>query len=273
MYYYQCYRHNDPRVSYSFSKCSHTTERKQIRSILTETNLAPYFIPRVRGKKTAITLYFGLRESRIVSPKKMPKFSCPLPDCTFETEDLNEAVAAVMPTVHANATHTTTVTQVNKTKMKNSSPNNIHCGPSEEWTYFLTNARWQDYAEATNIHGKEKVFQLLECCDENIRKDLTHCADGSLASKPITEVMAAFEKLAAREENTMVVRVALHNMQQDRDEPIRNFGARLRGQAGVCKFTTKCPNCERNVDYTEHIIRDVLTRGLEDQDIQLDLLG
>ena len=64
----------------------------------------------------------------------------------------------------------------------------------------------------------------------------------------------------------MVTRVELHNVQQDRDEPIRNFGARLRCQA------TKCPNCDRNVDHTEHIIRDVLTRGLADQDIQLDLL-
>ena len=41
--------------------------------------------------------------------KAMLKFSCPLPDCTFETEDLNEAVAAVMITIHANATHTNTV--------------------------------------------------------------------------------------------------------------------------------------------------------------------
>ena len=48
----------------------------------------------------------------------------------------------------------------------------------------------------------------------------------------------------------MVARVESLNMQQDRDEPIRNFGARLRGQAGVCKFTTKCPNCDRNVENT-----------------------
>ena len=48
----------------------------------------------------------------------MPKFSCPLPDCTFETENLNEAVAAMMLTIHANATHTNTVPQVSHTKLK-----------------------------------------------------------------------------------------------------------------------------------------------------------
>ena len=76
--------------------------------------------------------------------------------------------------------------------------------------------------------------------------------------------------LAIREENNMVARVTLHNMRQDRDEPGRAFGARLRGQAGVCK---KCPSCEAEVDYTEVVIKDVLCRGLEDSEIQMDLLG
>ncbi|KAK3752546.1 hypothetical protein QZH41_003484, partial [Actinostola sp. cb2023] len=62
-------------------------------------------------------------------------------------------------------------------------------------------------------------------------------------------------------------------MHQDRDETVRSFGARLRGQAGVCKFTTQCLECNASVNYTEHILRDVLTRGLSDSEIQLDLLG
>ena len=80
-------------------------------------------------------------------------------------------------------------------------------------------------------------------------------------------------RLAIREENTMVARVTLHNMRQDRDEPIRAYGARLHGQASVCKFTQQCTGCEANVDYTEAIIKDVLCRGLEDTEIQMDLLG
>ena len=71
----------------------------------------------------------------------------------------------------------------------------------------------------------------------------------------------------------MVARVSLHNMRQDRDEPVRAFGARLRGQASVCKFTQQCPNCDANVDYTEAMVKDMLCRGLEDSEIQMDLLG
>ena len=81
--------------------------------------------------------------------------------------------------------------------------------------------------------------------------------------------------LAVREENVMVARVTLHNMKQDRGEPIRAYGARLRGQASTCKFLQQCirTNCQANLDYTEAILRDVLCQGLEDSEIQLELLG
>ena len=62
-------------------------------------------------------------------------------------------------------------------------------------------------------------------------------------------------------------------MTQNRDESVRSFGARLRGLVSVCRFTMQCTGCEQNVNYTKSILRDVLTRGLSDPDIHLDLLG
>lgn len=71
----------------------------------------------------------------------------------------------------------------------------------------------------------------------------------------------------------MVARVQLSDIRQDRDEAIRSCGARLRGQASVCKFTIACPSCSYGVNYTDNILRDVLIKGLADNEIQLDLLG
>jgi len=71
----------------------------------------------------------------------------------------------------------------------------------------------------------------------------------------------------------MVARVALHNTFQDRDKPIPGYAARLRGQAGICKFSVKCQRCSHEVSYTEQIIRDIITRNVADNDIQLELLG
>ena len=199
----------------------------------------------------------------------MPKHHCPFPECTYETEDLSENLSAVMLTIH-NGVHTNTGNPSPKTE-KIRRPTISAGGSSEKWVYFLT--RWQDYVTATKVEGKEKVLQLLECCDEHLRRDLIRTTGGSLSNRTEEQVMAAIKKLAVRQENTMVARIQLHNMKQDIAEPIRNFCARLRRQAGVCKFTVKCTNCDRDVDYTEHMIRDVVTRGLADNEIQLDLLG
>ena len=53
----------------------------------------------------------------------------------------------------------------------------------------------------------------------------------------------------------MAARETLHNLRQDRDEPIGTYGSRLKGQASVCKFTD---TCDASVDF---MIRDVLCRG------------
>ena len=70
----------------------------------------------------------------------------------------------------------------------------------------------------------------------------------------------------------MVSRMQLQQMRQDRDEPVRAFSARLRGQAGVCSFKIEC-TCKTQVDYSNIMIRDSLIRGLEDEEIRLDKRG
>ena len=71
----------------------------------------------------------------------------------------------------------------------------------------------------------------------------------------------------------MVTRVQLHNMCQDWDETIHSFSAHLQGQASVCKFLIKCPGCDTDINCTENILYDIVTCGLADSEIQLDLIG
>ena len=203
----------------------------------------------------------------------MPIVDCPIEDCTYSTPDLDAIIVAALLTTHA-TTHAAPTTgtrgaaaRVEKVKR----PTISSAGSSEDWKYFLS--RWADYVAATRVTGADGILQLLECCDEQLRKDLTRSSAGTLLDKTEDDVLIAIRSLAVREENVMVARVTLNNMHQDRDETIRSFGARLRGQAGVCKYAIECPECEHDVDYTEPILRDVLSRGIEDSDIQLELLG
>ena len=83
------------------------------------------------------------------------------------------------------------------------------------------------------------MLQLLECCKENLWKDITRNAGGSLANKTEYQVLEAIKKLDVGEENAMVGKVQLSDMRQDRDETIYSFGARLCVQASV--YTVKSP--------------------------------
>ena len=203
----------------------------------------------------------------------MPTAKCPIPACTFENDELDAVIVAALLTTHAMvhnaapAAPAAPAVKVERVKR----PSVSSADTSEDWMYFLS--RWKDYVEAIKVAGKELVIQLLECCDEHLRRDLTRSAGGSLADKPKEDVLKAIRILAVREENTMVAHVTLNNMTQDREETIRSFGARLRGQAGVCKFIINCQGCHQDVNYIDAILRDVLTRGLSDPEIQLDLLG
>ena len=204
----------------------------------------------------------------------MPTVPCShAPGCSYVTDSeatIGEAI--VLLQMHEKAKHEQqTVSNSSAKADKVRRPTITGGGSSEDWQYFVT--RWEEYAAATKLSESDKVLQLLECCDEQLRRDLTRAAGGTLSSKPEDEVMEAIRKLAVREENTMVGRFTLHQMSQDTDEPVRNFGARIKGQANVCNYSTECPNCEHNIDYTDEILRDVLVRGLADTEIQLQLLG
>ena len=125
----------------------------------------------------------------------------------------------------------------------------------------------------TKILGTDRVIQLLECCDEQVWKDLTCAASRSLINKPEADVLASTQTLAVREENPMVAQVALHDMCQDNDEPRCAFGAWIQGQARVCKYNVTCPDCSKSISFTDCILRDVLAYGISDPEIKLDLLG
>jgi hypothetical protein len=198
----------------------------------------------------------------------MPETKCPFTDCVYTTGEVDVAIAVELLKIHG-LSHVASPSAAKVEKVHRPS---ISSGTSAaDWNYFET--RWKEYVDATNISGKTCIIQLIECCDEELRRDLTRNVTGTLTSKSEKELLESMKQLAVREENPMVARAELHSMIQGHDEAVRVFGARVRGQANVCKYTIKCKNCSQDVDYTDHMIRDVISQGLADKEIQLELLG
>ena len=160
----------------------------------------------------------------------MPVIACPIPNCTYVTDDVDAITAVALLNTHAITHAPTPSTHAAAAKVERvKRPTVTSAGSSEEWDYFLV--RWRDYVEATKVTGKGRTIQLLECCDAQLRKDVTRSIgmDCTLTDRPEEEILTLVRRLAVREENTMVARVALHNMRQDRDETVRSFSARIRG--------------------------------------------
>ena len=207
----------------------------------------------------------------------MPTIACPIAGCDYKTDDVEAAIVVELLRIHSQShnsqpkatTWNTATSQPRLEKVKR--PTISASGTSEDWEYFKT--RWNEYVQSTKIVGKELTIQLLECCDEDLRKNMTRLAGGSLIDKDEMYVLSAIQKLAVRVQNVMVARVQLHDMKQDREEPVRNFCARISGQANICNYKVTCPGCDSGVDYTNHIVRDCVIRGISDDDIRLDVLG
>ena len=203
----------------------------------------------------------------------MAPIPCTAPNCTTTfNETLDPTVLLALIQMHDRTAHQADARPQQPSKPeKVKRPSIASSGTSEEFTYFQQ--RWQGYKAATKLQGRDIIFQLLECCDEPLRKDLTRTY-GDLTEKDEDSVIDFIKTLAVRPENHLVARVQLLQLRQDRDEPIRSFCARLKGQASVCSFTKKCP-CDnpRDVDYSDEMIRDCLIRNIIDEDIKLDVLG
>ena len=205
----------------------------------------------------------------------MPDLECPAPGCTTSWPDTTAPEVLIrLLDIHAKTahpdTHTPSPATAKAEKVKR--PSISASGSSEEWTYFTQ--RWSEYKAATHLTGRDIIYQLLECCDEALRKDLTRTF-GSLSSSDETVVLQNIKTLAVRQENIMVARVRLQHMRQDRDEPVRAFAARLKGQAGECNFVKTCTNtaCAIDIDYSDDMIRDALLQGIADDEIRLEILG
>ena len=99
---------------------------------------------------------------------------------------------------------------------------------------------------------------------------LFQCAGVDLDDRPLkTNPHITSEALSALLAACVLRTELLH---QERDKTFCAFAARVRGKAETCALNARC-KCGKSVDYTDHMIQDVLINGLSDHDIREDILG
>ena len=105
----------------------------------------------------------------------MSTIPCPAPDCTttWPTGTPLEVLLCLID-LHGRTSHPVAQAPTPAPALGAARAEKVKrpaAGTSEEWAYFVQ--RWSDYKAATHLTGPDMVFQLLECCDEALRKDLT----------------------------------------------------------------------------------------------------
>ena len=199
--------------------------------------------------------------------------ACSVPDCTFTTEDVSEALAIALITNH-DLSHRVTAPTVPPAPTATSGPKlerpKVNIGVTiEEWNVFTR--RWEVFKSGSGINNASAPAQLFQCAGPELGDSLLK-ANPNAASENLTELLAAMRSLAIIPVATCVLRTELLQLRQERDEPFRTFTAKVRGKAETCSYTASC-TCGASVDYTDHVIRDVILNGLYDSDMRRDALG
>ena len=142
-----------------------------------------------------------------------------------------------------------------------------------DWRHFSD--KWSRYKRSTltGASAEHVSDQLWACCDEGLEKAVNNT--GLNSSSTEEQLLGAMKSLAVRAQNNLVNVVKFFDMDQEQEEPVGAFSARLKGQAAICNFTIQCssPTCSNICNFSDLMVTHQLVCGLADSSIQEQVLG
>jgi hypothetical protein len=148
----------------------------------------------------------------------------------------------------------------------------ISGGCSQEHFKFF-NRKWAQYVRSSNEKDETKLKdQLTNCPNNSLRNALYKALGDRIDTINVEDLMKEVEELAVVRQGNNVNTLAMITAKQERDEPVRQFAARLRGLAAVCDLTLTC-SCGKKVSEVEKWVRLSLIGGLNDEDTKQEVLS
>ena len=145
------------------------------------------------------------------------------------------------------------------------------CGSEETWNNFIL--RWNNYKRTSGIPSNVMTGELFECCSTELGDDILR-EDNTILDGSAENLMTVMRKFAVIPVAKTVRRSEVLMMKQDHKEGIRSYFSRVKGKADTCAYLVKCIHgCNKDCDYTNEIIKDILVTGLSDPEIRRDVLG
>ena len=207
------------------------------------------------------------------------KLSCQFTGCEWKIEHDSEAVAIALLTSHGNVhLHRLAGPTGSRSKQpKVDRPELAQDISDEDWETF--EEEWRRFKRSWHTSSTtqlEVTDQLLECCEQNLRRLLVK-QDPSISAQPEIDVLKAMREMAVIKIATSVRRTKLMLSRQDHGANFREYYANTRAAAATCNYKVQCPHVccidKDPIDYTQNVVKDIILAGMSDADIRREILG
>ena len=206
----------------------------------------------------------------------LTRVECGFPECDYISENASEQVALMQFQSHMAVHQQSQVSRPATTKQKLppiERPKLKQDINEEEWDTFTQ--EWKRFKRCTSIPMGQEADQLFDCCERSLGRLLLK-EDPNIIDTGETALLGAMKKMAVIKVATSVRRTKLLSLKQDHGQSIREFYANVKAQAATCNFSAKCGQtcCAEapDVDYTPHVVKDILVSGISDAEIRRDVL-
>ena len=140
----------------------------------------------------------------------------------------------------------------------------------EEYEHFI-----YTFKQFKNRMGEDQdgATLLRECLGTDVSRILYSNFGTALASFTEEQIMTNITKHCVNQQIIQARTTELHRQRQEPGQTVSAFLASLKSKARQCDLRMKCDNCQSQCDFSEKIILTLFIKGLQDTDLQQDLLA
>ena len=141
-----------------------------------------------------------------------------------------------------------------------------------QWTF--TELQWNNYISQSQVAPSIQLMQLQAACDDQLRQRVFDT--GIYAALDTKEkFLKKMKELAVIVVHKSIHLMNLWKMQQQSDEQIRAFVARLTATADMCAMNIECTNetCKKIICFRDQVVHQLVIHGMRDNAIRVRVLS
>ena len=193
----------------------------------------------------------------------------------FTADQLKDIMQAAMTAVQAQSPPPQATNDETRPRLKAPERPEVDLGYSEtQWAFFED--EWKLYKRRAALQPTQINDELRACCSKELRRTLFDFVGSStIENFTETELLQKIRETAVIGKNKAVHRKEFYEIVQAPDEQLNRYVAKLKAKAERCNFTMKCTgnDCTEVLNYGEEMLKDQMTTGLYDKDVQQEVLA